>query len=143
MCLDWTESCDCVSAFAFCLFFFFLVNRNIWLNLSWTVHPCTVHGSYKLHFSVIFSLKNGSHSTIYTFKNYFATIFSVSVFSFSKNKLNPNGSVVTFPRNVHSRLLHMHGKLAKSVKKMSCCSNQSKKHSLNLYYAPDKSFVGY
>ena len=37
-----------------------------------------------------FFIKNGSHSTIYTFKNYFATVFSVSVFSFSKNKLNPN-----------------------------------------------------
>ena len=37
-----------------------------------------------------FFIKNGSHNTIYTFKNYFATVFSVSVFSFSKNKLNPN-----------------------------------------------------
>ena len=37
-----------------------------------------------------FFIKNGSHSTIYTFKNYFATVFSVSVFSFSKNKFNPN-----------------------------------------------------
>ena len=37
-----------------------------------------------------FFIKNRSHSTIYTFKNYFATVFSVSVFNFSKNKLNPN-----------------------------------------------------
>ena len=37
-----------------------------------------------------FFIKNGSHGTIYTFKNYFATVFLVSVFSFSKNKLNPN-----------------------------------------------------
>ena len=37
-----------------------------------------------------FFIKNGSHSTIYTFKNYFATVFSVLVFNFSKNKLNPN-----------------------------------------------------
>ena len=34
-------------------------------------------------------LKNESHSTIHTFKNYFVTMFSV--FSFSKNKFNPNG----------------------------------------------------
>ena len=34
--------------------------------------------------------KNGSRGTIYTFKNYFATVFSV--FSFSKKKLYPNGS---------------------------------------------------
>ena len=37
-----------------------------------------------------FFIKNGSHDTIYTFKKYFVIVFSVSVFSFSKNKLNPN-----------------------------------------------------
>ena len=37
-----------------------------------------------------FFIKNGSYNTIYTFKNYFATMFSVSVFNFSKNKLYPN-----------------------------------------------------
>ena len=48
-----------------------------------------------------FFIKNGSHSTIYIFKNYFATVFSIStkinlilfhysVFNFNKNKLNPN-----------------------------------------------------
>ena len=41
-----------------------------------------------------FFIKNGSHNTIYTYKNYFATVFSVSVFSFSKNKLNPNTPIV-------------------------------------------------
>ena len=41
-----------------------------------------------------FFIKNGSHNTIYTFKNYFATVFSVSVFSFSKNKLNPNTPLI-------------------------------------------------
>ena len=35
---------------------------------------------------------HGSYGTIHTFKNYFATVFSV--FSFSKNKLNPNGPLV-------------------------------------------------
>ena len=34
------------------------------------------------------NIKNGSHGTIHTFKNYLATVFSV--FSFSKNKLYPN-----------------------------------------------------
>ena len=38
------------------------------------------------------NIKNGSHGTIYTFKNYFATVFSV--FSFSKNKLYSNGPLV-------------------------------------------------
>ena len=37
------------------------------------MHPLTVHGS---------------HDTIHTFKNYFATVFSV--FSFSNNKFNSN-----------------------------------------------------
>ena len=34
------------------------------------------------------NIKNRSHDTIYTFKNYFATIFFV--FNFSKNKFNLN-----------------------------------------------------
>ena len=35
-----------------------------------------------------FFIKNRSHDTIYIFKNYFDTVFSV--FSFSNNKFNPN-----------------------------------------------------
>ena len=42
-----------------------------------------------------FFIKNGSHNTIYTFKNYFVTVFSVLVFNFSKNKLNPNTPIVS------------------------------------------------
>ena len=38
------------------------------------------------------NIKNGSHGTIHTFKIYFATVFSV--FSFSKNKLYPDGPLV-------------------------------------------------
>ena len=34
-----------------------------------------------------FFIKNESHGTIYTFKNYFAIVFSV--FSFQQNKLYP------------------------------------------------------
>ena len=41
-----------------------------------------------------FFIKNRSYGTIYTFKNYFATVFSISIFSFNKNKLNPNGPYV-------------------------------------------------
>ena len=44
-----------------------------------------------------FFIKNSSHSTIYTFKNYFAIVFYISVFSFSINKVYPNGPVkITF-----------------------------------------------
>ena len=57
-----------------------------------TVNSASVHGSWVLQITLFsnFFIKNGSHSTIYTFKNYFATVFSVLIFSFSKNKLYPN-----------------------------------------------------
>ena len=45
--------------------------------------PCTVHGTHKPHISTIFFIKNRSHGTIHTFKNYFAIMF----FSF---QLYPN-----------------------------------------------------
>ena len=38
-----------------------------------------------------FFIKNGSHDTIYTFKNYFITVFLD--FSFSNNKFNLNGRI--------------------------------------------------
>ena len=41
---------------------------------------------------VLKNIKNVSCDTIHTFKNYFATVFSV--FSFSNNKFSPNGSIV-------------------------------------------------
>ena len=72
----------------FSFFFFFLaaivdfVNCKQYIRVLFTVPQITLFSH--------FFIKNGSHSTIYTFKNYFATVFSVSIFSFSKNKLNPN-----------------------------------------------------
>ena len=41
-----------------------------------------------------FFIKNGFHYTIHAFKNYFATVFLVSIFNFSKNKLNPNKPLI-------------------------------------------------
>ena len=73
MCLDSMSTAAFRVSRIFSLFFFF------------GQHPCTVHGSHKLHFSNFFII-NGFHSTIYTFTNYFATVFSISVFSLSKNK---------------------------------------------------------
>ena len=55
--------------------------------------------TYTVH--VLKNIKNGSHSTIYIFKNYFATVFSV--FSFNNNKLNPNRPI-----------------LGKNLKKLGC-----------------------
>ena len=77
----------------FLFFFFFLaaivdfVNCKQYIRVLFTVPQITLFNH--------FFIKNGFHSTIYTFKNYFATLFSVSVFSFSKNKLNPNTPVVS------------------------------------------------
>ena len=58
-----------------------------------------------------FFIKNGSHGTIHTFKNYFATVFSVFSFQFQQNKFYPNRSYVhniftTFSKQIVSdRLL--------------------------------------
>ena len=100
--------------FVFCFFFFFIffiVARisGDKFHCSWTI------AIYKFDFSTLFItlvgpvhysrdsqislfsnffIKNGFYGTIYTFKNYFAIVFSISVFNFSKNKLNPNGPYV-------------------------------------------------
>ena len=37
-----------------------------------------------------FFIKNGSHDTIYTFKNYFAIVISAISFQFQQNKSYPN-----------------------------------------------------
>ena len=61
-----------------CLLFF--LSRDCWLwgvNSAHQWVPCTVHRTHKPHFLVTFFIKNGSHDTIHTFKNYFATVFSV------------------------------------------------------------------
>ena len=43
-----------------------------------------------------FFIKNWSHGTIYTFKDYFATIFLVFNFQFQQNKFYPNGPITIF-----------------------------------------------
>ena len=76
----------------FLFFFFFFFSLRVNINLTWvTVHHC----SYTVH--VLKNIKNGSHDTIYTFKNYFATVLSVFSFQFSvfsNNKLNLNGPIL-------------------------------------------------
>ena len=41
-----------------------------------------------------FFIKNGSHNTIYTFKNYFTTVISAISFQFQQNKSYPNRPLV-------------------------------------------------
>ena len=80
------------SRFLLLLLFFFFWFQPHYLTKS-TLNNARMHYlwiSQILLFSHFF-IKNGSHSTIHILKNYFATVFSVSIFSFNKNKLNPNG----------------------------------------------------
>ena len=94
----------------FVFFFFFSLSRvSAFLgdknHRSRTVYHCsrtvhnysrTVHGTPAILFRNIYIyiyIKNGSYGTIHTFKNYFATVFSV--FSFNKNKLYLNGPLMS------------------------------------------------
>ena len=85
----------CLSRFAFFFFFkiFFIQPHHL---IKSSVNSAFVHCSWthKFHFLATFSLKM-SHTTLFThLKIIFVTVFSVSIFSFSNNKLNPNGSYV-------------------------------------------------
>ena len=66
----------CISVAFFFLFFFNFLSWNVWF-FSWTVHNVHCSRTPKFYFSATFSLKNWSHGTIHTFKNYFVTVFSV------------------------------------------------------------------
>ena len=92
-CLLYSRVLQC----AFQPFFFFFLQPQRLTFQPWTVHSYTVHGSQISLFNKFF-IKNKSHDTIHTFKNYFTTVFSVfnfSVFSFQfqQNKLYPNSTM--------------------------------------------------
>ena len=73
-----------VFQFTFSTFFFFLpafVDFGRQYLLLWTVYTLFTHCVYIVH--VLKNIKNGSHDTIYQFKNYFATVFSIFSFQFS------------------------------------------------------------
>ena len=97
VCLGW-RLLRCVSVSTFSPFFFFFhaffpsqaatihvlymnSSRNIWPVLR---EQCirSLFTDPRISFFINFFIKNGSHGTIYIFKNYFAIVFSV--FSFSK-----------------------------------------------------------
>ena len=87
--------------FCFVLFYFFFsavlfdqVNRKQYMG---TLFIDPTNSTFQSFF-----IKNGLHSIIRTFKNYFVTIFSVSIFNFSKNKLNTNGFPITLSSSSHS-----------------------------------------
>ena len=82
-------ACFCVCVF-FLFFSFFFFTHFLLFETNNIVYN-TVHVLFMGPTATLFrkNIKNGSYDTIHTFKNYFVTVFSV--FSFSKNKLYPNG----------------------------------------------------
>ena len=79
MCLDSTSTAAfCISRVFSLLFFLFFVQSAI-VDKS-TVNSASMHCSQVPQITLFsnFFIKNGSYSTIYIFKNYFATVFSVS-----------------------------------------------------------------
>ena len=96
---------------AFFLFFFFFFFTRF-LPLAATVHVRYMNSSRNIWpvfreqyirvlftdpqilFFINFFIKNGSHGTIYTFKNYFATVISAISFQFQQNKFYPNRPIV-------------------------------------------------
>ena len=60
-------------------------------HCSHTVAILFMHCNSTVH--AFKNIKNRFHGTIHTFKSYFATVFSI--FSFSNNKFNPNGPILS------------------------------------------------
>ena len=78
----------------FPFFFFFLAFTRFREETKFTVYETNVivhalfrYFLYIVHETYSHLIKNGSHGTFHTFKNYFVTVFSI----FNKNKLNQNG----------------------------------------------------
>ena len=89
-------------------FFFLFFFSRVFYPLAATVHVRYINSSRnfwpvfrkqyiralftdpQILFFINFFIKNGSHGTIYTFKNYFATVISAISFQFQQNKSYPN-----------------------------------------------------
>ena len=111
VCLDPRLRFEPTSAFCvFVLFFFFFFSRVLEkrgycsCTVQWTVTTnvdfSVANSDYVLFmdpqiplFSNFF-IKNGFHGTIYTFKNYFATVISAISFQFQQNKSYPNRPLI-------------------------------------------------
>ena len=79
-------------------------NHNIWSVLR---EQC-IHALFtepQISFFINFFIKNGSHGTIYTFKNYFATVISAINFQFQKNKSYPNRPYVKLYPSVINKFI--------------------------------------
>ena len=67
------------------LLFFWSVFFCGFMSHQWV--SCTVHETHKPLFFINFFIKNRSHDTIYIFKNYFVTVFSI--FNFQRYSNGP------------------------------------------------------
>ena len=103
--------CVCVFVLKFSVFhfFFFFFGFHVFQEVMWLLFINNSHIGWLFHdeqytrtlfmdpqiplFSNFF-IKNESHDTIHTFKNYFATVFLVFSFQFQQNKFYPNGPVI-------------------------------------------------
>ena len=89
--------------FEFHVSFFFYFYQSVWIVTVLFMH---VDSLYRRKIAVFTGptttlfwkkIKNGSHITIHTFKNYFVTVFSV--FSFLQNMLHLNGPYMFWKSN--------------------------------------------
>ena len=96
--------CVCNLHVSFFFFFFSMQFGVTWLlfihcslksnRQCWLFHSeqciCALFMDPQISLFSNFFIINGSHDTIHTFKNYFATVFSVFSFQFQQNKFYPN-----------------------------------------------------
>ena len=100
----------------FFFFFFFFLTRFVplaatvnvrYMNSSRNIWPVfreqytyVLFTDPQILFFINFFIKNGSHDTIYTFKNYFTTVISAISFQFQQNKFYPNRPKEVKPSHV-------------------------------------------
>ena len=106
------------SFYVFSFFFFFFITcfpphkRLLYMNSSHNIWPVLreqcIHALFtepQISFFINFFIKNGSHGTIYTFKNYFATVISAINFQFQQNKSYPNRPYVKLYPSVINKFI--------------------------------------
>ena len=122
VCLSW-RLLRCVSVSTFSLFFFFFFYHVFPPSQAATVHVLYMNSSHniwpvlreqcihalftepQISFFINFFIKNGSHGTIYTFKNYFAIVISAINFQFQQNKSYPNRPYVKLYPSVINKFI--------------------------------------